>query len=74
MCLAVPSKIVQIRDTRAVVEVDGVRRETSLALVDDVNVGDYVIVHAGFAIQKLDENAAEETLALLRLAMQSGHE
>lgn len=74
MCLAVPSKIVQIRDTRAVVEVDGVRRETSLALVGDVSVGDYVIVHAGFAIQKLDENAAQETLALLRLAMGSGHE
>ena len=74
MCLAVPSKIVRIRDARAMVEVDGVRRETSLALLDDVAVGDYVIVHAGFAIQKLDEDAAKETLALMRRAIQSDHD
>jgi hydrogenase expression/formation protein HypC len=48
--------------------VDGIRRECSLLLVEDAQVGDYVIVHAGFAISKLDETAALETLALLKEA------
>jgi hydrogenase expression/formation protein HypC len=48
--------------------VDGVRREASLLLVEDAQVGDYVIVHAGFAISKIDEQAALETLALLKEA------
>jgi hydrogenase expression/formation protein HypC len=52
----------------AVIDVDGVRRECSLLLVEDAQVGDYVIVHAGFAISKLDETAALETLALLKEA------
>ena len=52
----------------AVIDVDGVRRETSLILVPDAEVGDYVIVHAGFALQILDEEAAQESLALLREA------
>jgi hydrogenase expression/formation protein HypC len=52
----------------AVIDVDGVRRECSLLLVEDAQVGDYVIVHAGFAISKLDEAAALETLALLKEA------
>jgi hydrogenase expression/formation protein HypC len=53
----------------AVIDVDGVRRECSLLLVEDAQVGDYVIVHAGFAISKLDEAAALETLALLKEAV-----
>jgi hydrogenase expression/formation protein HypC len=52
----------------AVIDVDGVRRECSLLLVENAQVGDYVIVHAGFAISKLDETAALETLALLKEA------
>jgi len=52
----------------AVIDVDGVRRECSLLLVEDAQVGDYVIVHAGFAISKIDEQAALETLALLKEA------
>jgi hydrogenase expression/formation protein HypC len=52
----------------ALIDVDGVRRECSLLLVEDAQVGDYVIVHAGFAISKLDEAAALETLALLKEA------
>jgi hydrogenase expression/formation protein HypC len=52
----------------AVIDVDGVRRECSLLLVEDAQVGDYVIVHAGFAISKIDEAAALETLALLKEA------
>jgi hydrogenase expression/formation protein HypC len=68
MCLAIPSRIVQIHDNMATIDVDGVQRETSLLLLEDAHVGDYVIVHAGFAIQRLDEEAALETLRLLRMA------
>jgi len=66
MCLAVPSKIIDIQDSLARVEVDGVVREASLLILDDVKIGDYVIVHAGFAISKLDEQAALQTLADMR--------
>jgi hydrogenase expression/formation protein HypC len=52
----------------AVIDVDGVQRQCSLLLVEDAQVGDYVIVHAGFAISKIDEAAALETLALLKEA------
>jgi hydrogenase expression/formation protein HypC len=68
MCLAIPSKITAIEDQMATIDVDGVRRQASLLLVADVNIGDYVIIHAGFAIQKLDEAEALETLRLLRMA------
>jgi hydrogenase expression/formation protein HypC len=68
MCLAIPSKITKIENNMAVIDVDGVRRECSLLLVEDAQVGDYVIVHAGFAISKIDEAAALETLALLKEA------
>jgi hydrogenase expression/formation protein HypC len=50
----------------AVIDVDGVRREVSLLLLEDARVGDWVIVHAGFAIQTIDEEAARETLQILR--------
>jgi len=53
----------------ATIDVDGVQRQASLLLLEDARVGDYVIVHAGFAIQKLDESAAQETLDLLREAI-----
>jgi hydrogenase expression/formation protein HypC len=66
MCLAIPSKIIEIRGDLARVSVDGVTRETSLALLDDVKIGDFVIVHAGFAISKLDEAAALQTLEDMR--------
>ena len=52
----------------AVIDVDGVKREASLLLLEDAGVGDYVIVHAGFAIHKIDEEAALETLKLLKEA------
>jgi len=66
MCLGVPAKILETGDGAAVVELGGVRREISVMLVDDVSVGEWVIVHAGFAIEKLSEDAAEQTLALFR--------
>ncbi len=74
MCLAVPSKIVEINDTVATVDVDGVTRETSILLLEDAKIGDYVIVHAGFAINKLDEESALQTLEDMRniLAADSG--
>ena len=66
MCLGVPAKILETCDGAAVVEVGGVRREISVMLIDDVSVGEWVIVHAGFAIEKLSEEEAEQTLALFR--------
>jgi hydrogenase expression/formation protein HypC len=66
MCLAVPSKIIEITDMVAKVDVDGVIRETSIILLDDAKIGDYVIVHAGFAINKIDEEAALQTLQDMR--------
>ena len=68
MCLAIPSKIIKIENSMAVIDVDGVKREASLLLLEDAEIGDYVIVHAGFAIHKIDEDAALETLKFLREA------
>ena len=69
MCLAIPSKITKIENNMATIDVEGVQREASLLLLEDARVGDYVIVNAGFAISKLDEAAARETLDLLREAI-----
>jgi hydrogenase expression/formation protein HypC len=68
MCLAIPSKIVKIENNTAIIDVDGVRREASLLLLEAPKVGDYVIVHAGFAIHTIDETDAMESLKLLREA------
>jgi hydrogenase expression/formation protein HypC len=68
MCLAIPSKIIQVEGNVATIDVDGVRRSASVLLLDDVKVGDYVIVHAGFAIHKIDEESAMESLKMLREA------
>jgi len=66
MCLAIPLKLVSVDGTDAVGEVGGIQREVSIMMTPDVKVGDYVIVHAGFAIQELDQKEAEENLELLR--------
>lgn len=65
MCLALPVKVIELGpgDT-AIVDLGGVRKEISLALLDDVNVGDYVILHVGYALSKLDPEEAAKTLAL----------
>ena len=68
MCLAIPSKIIKIENSMATIDVDGVKRQASLLLLEDAGVGDYVIVHAGFAIHKIDEAAALETLQILKEA------
>ena len=65
MCLAIPAQVVELREgDNAVVDLAGVRTEISLALVDRVVVGDYVIVHVGYALNKLDPEEAAKTLAL----------
>ncbi len=67
MCLAIPSEIVEMRDKMATIDVSGVRREVSLLLLpEEAAVGDYVLVHAGFAIQRIDPEAAEETMKLIK--------
>ncbi len=65
MCLAIPARIEALTTLdNAIVNLDGVRKEISLALVDDAAVGDYVIVHVGYALQKLDQEEAERTLEM----------
>lgn len=65
MCLAIPARVAELLDNdSAVVELGGVRKEISLALVDGVSVGDYVIVHVGYALSRLDPDEAAITLAL----------
>lgn len=68
MCIAFPGRILTIdQDNFAVIDISGTRREVSLDIVDEpVAVGDYVICHAGYAIQRLDEEVALEKLALLK--------
>ena len=66
MCLAIPTRVVELLpDNQALVELGGVRKAISLELVDEVAVGDYVIVHVGYALTRLDPEEAEKTLALM---------
>jgi len=67
MCLAVPMRVVAVNGNEAEVEQGGTKLQVRVDLVEDVRVGDYVLVHAGFAIQKLDEEEAFETLRLLEM-------
>lgn len=70
MCLAVPGQIVEIHEAHgtqmATIDFDGIRKEVCLAYLPDIGVGDYAIVHVGFAISKLDEDSARETLQMFR--------
>jgi hydrogenase expression/formation protein HypC len=67
MCLGVPMQVLEIHDDMVLAEIDGVQREASLMMLGDpVAVGDYVIVHAGFAISRIDPAEAEETLRIMR--------
>lgn len=66
MCLGIPVKIVEKSGPKGIGEISGVKREVDLRFLEDVKKGDYVILHAGFAIQKLNEKEAKETLSLLR--------
>ena len=64
MCLAIPAQVVDIDGVMATVDVGGIRKDISLALVDGIEVGDYVVVHVGYALSRLDAEEAERTLAL----------
>jgi hydrogenase expression/formation protein HypC len=64
LCLAVPAKIIRIKGKKALADFGGIQREISISLLDSIKLGDYVIVHTGFAIQKLDKKDAEETLRM----------
>jgi len=64
MCVATPMRIVGIEGSSAKVDAAGVQAQVSIELVDDVAVGDYVIVHAGYAISRLSPEEAQETLAI----------
>jgi len=66
MCLAIPMRVVEIEGEWAVAEVDGVVRRVRLDLLPEVSLGDYVLIHAGLAIARVDAASAEETLSLLR--------
>ena len=66
MCLGVPGKIIEIKKNVAKVDVGGFLREISIELCPEVSIGEYVLIHTGFAIQKVDEEEAKETLELLK--------
>jgi hydrogenase expression/formation protein HypC len=70
MCLAVPAQVRELRpNNMALVDIGGIEQEVSLDLVDNVGLNDYLIIHVGYALQKLDETEALETLALIEEAM-----
>ncbi|MBO3839535.1 MAG: HypC/HybG/HupF family hydrogenase formation chaperone [Thermoproteota archaeon] len=66
MCLGIPGRVEEVKGDEAIVSFGGTRRSVRLDLIDEVSVGDYVIVHAGFAIQVLDQEEALEMLNTLR--------
>ena len=67
MCLGIPAKVIQVDESRmGKVDYLGTKVKTNLSLLENIKVGDWVIVHAGFAISRLDEEEAQETLSLLR--------
>jgi hydrogenase expression/formation protein HypC len=66
MCLAIPMKLIKFEGNKGVVELSGVKKEVSLSLLKDFKIGDYLIIHAGFAIEKLNEKEAKETLSVWR--------
>lgn len=66
MCLAVPAQIVEREDMVATVDVGGVRRQVSMMLLPEAQIGDYVLIHAGFAMQQIDEEEAKLTWSLLQ--------
>lgn len=66
MCLSIPGKVVSITDDIATVSIGGSRVTAGLQLLDNVKVGDYVLVHSGFALQLISEDEAAQTLALIR--------
>lgn len=71
MCLAIPAKIVELRGETATISVDGALRDVNVSLVDEPRLGDYVLVHAGFAIQKWEQAEYDEWRAIQEAAASS---
>ena len=71
MCLAIPARVIELRGDMATVDMEGIRREVNVLLVPGIKTGEYVIVHAGFAIGKLDEHEALDSLRLIRQVLGS---
>ncbi len=71
MCLAVPVKVISVHGQNALIDIDGVQREVNVAFIDKVAPGDYVVVHAGFAIQKWDEEDINEYAAIMEAMNES---
>ena len=72
MCLAIPARVIEVNEGVGSVELAGVVREVSFMLLPNVRVGDYVLLHAGYALQRLDEAEAEETIRLLAELAEAG--
>ena len=66
MCIGIPAKVIEISGTSGKVDYEGVERETSFLMLPEAKVGDYVILHAGFAIKRLDAEDAKETLRIIQ--------
>ncbi len=71
MCYAIPAKIIEIRGDSAIVDYGGVKKTINLSLIDHVNVNDFVLIHAGFAIEKIDQRSAEESLNIINQELKS---
>ena len=66
MCLSIPAKVVAIDGTMAIVQMGGLMVQASLDLVEDIQIGDHVLIHTGFIIQKISSEEAEETIRIIR--------
>lgn len=72
MCLSIPAKVIEIKGNKAIVSLGGAETNAALHLLEDVKIGDYVLLHCGFAIQKIDEDEAQKTMDLLNEIMKMG--
>ena len=72
MCLGIPARVIRIKESAALVAIGDIEYNASLLLLDDVKVGDYIILHAGFAIEKVDPDEAAETIKLFKEIEKSG--
>ena len=69
MCYAIPARVLEINGETAKVDYGGVLKNINICLLESLNIGDYILIHAGFAIEKLDKKSADETLQLIREMM-----
>ncbi len=72
VCLAVPMQVISLDGDSAICEIDNVRRKASVTMIENPQIGDYVLIHAGFAIEKLNEEEAEESLVIFRDMLDKG--